>query len=192
MGYLFKNRVLTTMHAPKTDEDLLLLLRENHRKAFEYLYRGHYAMVEYFVKGNSGNEQDAEDIFQETMLVLFDKARYEQFTLSCTVKTFIYSVARNTWLKKLRDNRIKISVKDFERYDDIAVEEDNTENDKQQQVKTAMEQLGEGCRKILVLFYYQKMRMEKIAAELGYTNADNAKNQKYKCLQQLKTKLGNG
>ncbi len=180
------------MHAPKTDEDLLLLLRENHRKAFEYLYRGHYAMVEYFVKGNSGNAQDAEDIFQETMLVLFDKARYEQFTLSCTVKTFIYSVARNTWLKKLRDNRIKISVKDFERYDDIAVEEDNTENDKQQQVKTAMEQLGEGCRKILLLFYYQKKRMEEIAAELGYTNADNAKNQKYKCLQQLKTRLGNG
>lgn len=177
------------MSAQLNEDQIVALLRTDHRSAFGHLYRGYFRMVEYFVTKNSGNGHDAEDVFQETMLAMFDKAREEGFALSCTVKTFVYSVARNIWLKKLRDNRIKVSVTDFEKYDNIPLEEDAPENDKQDQLKTAIEQLGEGCRKILVLFYYQKKKMEEIAAELGYTNADNAKNQKYKCLQQLKSKL---
>jgi RNA polymerase sigma factor (sigma-70 family) len=180
------------MRNPKTDTEILLLLRGDHHTAFSYLYRAHYTMVEYFVTNNSGNNYDAEDIFQETMLVLFGKARNESFELSCSVKTFVYSIARNLWLKKLRDNRLKTGIKDFEQFEDIPVDETPADTDREEKVKKALEQLGDACRKILVLFYYQKKRMDEIASEMGYTNADNAKNQKYKCLQQLKTKLGNG
>lgn len=180
------------MSTQLTDEDLLTLLRTDQRSGFVYIYKNHFRMVEYFITKNSGNTYDAEDVFQETMVVLFNKARHEVFSLSCSLKTFVYSVARNIWLKKLRDNKIKTGITDFERYDPIEVQDEPEEDqDRQGELQKAIEQLGEGCRKILTLFYYMKKNMEEIAAELGYTNADNAKNQKYKCLQQLKSKLSN-
>jgi RNA polymerase sigma factor (sigma-70 family) len=178
------------MSAQPADAQLLDLLKTDYRSAFRHLYQEHFRMVEYFIIKNSGNTPDAEDVFQETMLALFNKSRQTDFSLSCALKTYIYSVARNLWLKKLRDTKREFRITDYEKYENIEAEETQEGDDgRQEKVKKAMEQLGEGCRKILVLFYYQKMDMQQIAEQLGYTNADNAKNQKYKCLQQLKSKL---
>jgi hypothetical protein len=49
-----------------------------------------------------------------------------------------------------------------------------------------MMNLGEPCRSLIDAFYLQKKSMTDIASFFGYTNADNAKNQKYKCLMRLK------
>jgi DNA-directed RNA polymerase specialized sigma24 family protein len=50
----------------------------------------------------------------------------------------------------------------------------------------ALKSLGEPCKSLLEGYYLQKMDMQALAAEFGYTNSDNAKNQKYKCLMRLK------
>ena len=47
-------------------------------------------------------------------------------------------------------------------------------------------ELGEPCSELIKDFYINKLSMEQIAEKFGYTNADNAKTQKYKCLQRLK------
>lgn len=177
------------MSANLTEAELPQMLRNDYRAAFKLLYRDYYRMVEYFVSKNSGNSADAEDIFQEAMIVLYNYSRESSFTLSCSIKTYIYSVCRNLWLKQLRKRDRQVTVKDFETFESIGAEEYTEDNEQVNLVTNAMQQLGEGCRKILTLFYYHKKNMEEIAAEMGYTNADNAKNQKYKCLQHLKTKL---
>jgi hypothetical protein len=53
-------------------------------------------------------------------------------------------------------------------------------------MEVALDSLGEPCRSILEDFYIAELNMEDIRVKFGYTNADNAKNQKYKCLQRLK------
>jgi len=53
-------------------------------------------------------------------------------------------------------------------------------------MEKAMSGLGEPCKSLLESYYLQKKSMVEIAADFGYTNADNAKNQKYKCLMRLK------
>ncbi len=180
------------MAAQPTDEHLLALLKADYRAAFTHLYRSYFKMVEYLIVQNSGNTPDAEDIFQETMLVLFNKSKEAEFSLSCTVKTFVYSIARNLWLKKLRGTKREVRLTDYEKYEQVDMDgQQEEENGKQLLIENAMEQMGESCRKILLLFYYMKKDMQQIAEELGYTNAENAKNQKYKCLQQLKSKLSN-
>jgi len=179
------------MTVPDNDIQLWSLLKADYKTAFGKLYREHFRMVEYFITKNSGSVADAEDIFQDAMLVVFDKSRDTGFELSCALSTFVYSVARNLWLKRLRSIKNQVNVADFEDHLNIPVEdEDAGENAGQiDKVRAAIETLGENCRKILVLFYYQKVSMQQIAEQLGYTNPDNAKNQKYKCLQQLKTKI---
>ena len=184
------NGINKKMKAPQEDEQIWSLLKADYKSAFRQLYREHFRMVEYFITKNSGSLADAEDVFQDAMIVIFDKSRDTGFELSCALSTFIYSVARNIWLKRLRGSKRELNINDCEEYLSLPEEEEPNENENQlDKIKAAIETLGDNCRKILVLFYYQKKNMEQIAAELGYTNSDNAKNQKYKCLQQLKTRI---
>jgi len=66
-------------------------------------------MVKSLIINNNGSSDDAADIFQETMIVLFEKAKSGEFELHCQLKTFIYSVSRRLWLKKLQQSSRFIS-----------------------------------------------------------------------------------
>ncbi len=146
-------------------------------------------MIKYFVAKNNGSEDDAGDVFQDGLVIFYEKLNTPGFALSCSIKTFIYAVCRNVWLKKLRQqNRLPSSFKDFEKVIEIPVEDDSDSITMLQFIKIekALNKLGENCKKLLEQFYYLKSTMKEIAGQFGYTNEDNAKNQKYKCLQRLK------
>ena len=48
------------------------------------------------------------------------------------------------------------------------------------------EKLGESCKKLLKLFYYQKASLKEIAASLNLTEK-TAKNTKYRCMKSLRS-----
>ena len=50
----------------------------------------------------------------------------------------------------------------------------------------ALDEIGEPCKTLLKDFYIKNLSMKDIQEKFGYTNTDNAKTQKYKCLQRLK------
>ena len=70
-----------------------------------------------------------------------------------------------------------------------SAEHEKSQEEKQITIRDSLRQLGDPCKSILLYFYYEQNTMEQIAERLGYTNADNAKNQKYKCLKRLKAVL---
>lgn len=154
-----------------------------------HLYKLHFPMILQLILNNSGNLDDAKDIYQETIIVLHDKIKRGDFELNSKLKTFIYSVSRRLWLKKLgQKSRFLGDINDYE--DFVAVENDvevHQEKDKQfMLMNTALLGLGEPCKTIIEDFYINGMSMFSICEKFGYTNADNAKTQKYKCLQRLK------
>ncbi len=173
-----------------TNEQVLLKgLAEHDRKAIETIYKENYSMVQAFILNNNGSYDDARDVFQEAMVALYEKAKSESFVLTCQIKTYVYSVCRRLWLKKLQQSgRFVSRVEGFE--DTIPVEEDLAYHEKQNMdfaiMERALNSLGEPCKSLLEAYYLQKKGMQDIAAEFGYTNSDNAKNQKYKCLMRLK------
>lgn len=120
------------------------------------------------------------------MVLLYEKANEESFVLSSSLKTWIYAVCRNKWLKQLEKKKKNYRFTDFEQFDPVEEPEEES-NSTHEILRASMSRLGVGCRKILLLFYYFKKSMDEIATELNYTNADNAKAQKYKCIQKLKT-----
>jgi RNA polymerase sigma factor (sigma-70 family) len=175
----------------KVDNETLLLqgLAMNDRKAIETIYKDNYNMVQALVLKNNGSADDAKDIFQEAMIVLFEKVRSGSLELNCQIKTYIYSVCRRLWLKKLmHQNRFLIA--DEAEVNVVSVDEDMEEHERQNtdfiMMERAIGHLGEPCKSLLEAFYMQKRSMQEIASSFGYTNADNAKNQKYKCLIRLK------
>ena len=68
--------------------------------------------------------------------------------------------------------------------DDISVHRERESH--YNQLDAALDQIGEPCRSLLKAYYHHDKNMQEIASDFGYTNPDNAKNQKYKCLARLR------
>lgn len=177
---------------PKTREDKELLegLRNGDNSVISYIYKTCYPSVSHLITGNKGSEDEAKDIFQEAVMVLYDKVTHENFELSSKLSTFLYAVCRRLWLKQLnrRENAMGTSNSDDLEIPDV--EHDiqlhlDKENDFAK-MDSALAQLGEPCQTILRDFYIKNKSMNEICDKFGYTNTDNAKTQKYKCLQRLK------
>ena len=171
------------------EKQLLEGLAKNDRQAIETLYKDHYKMVQSLIINNNGTADDARDVFQEAMIVLYEKVKTGAFELNCQIKTYLYSVCRRLWLKRLQQLQ-KYSGEVNSIAEVIPVEEEleaqEQRNAEFQTMERSMNSLGEPCKSLLEAYYLQKKSMVEIAAGFGYTNAENAKNQKYKCLMRLK------
>lgn len=172
-----------------SEKVLLQGLARNDKKAVETIYKDNYSTIQSLIINNNGSADDAKDIFQEAMIVLYEKARSGSFELNCLIKTYLYSVARRLWLKRLQQSsRYSGDIGHAESV--VPVEDDIEEHTRRDQefemMNKAIGNLGEPCKSLLEAFYLQKKNMQEIAANFGYTNAENAKTQKYKCLIRLK------
>lgn len=177
------------MSTTEKEKSLLEGLAKNDKQAIETIYRDNYAMIQAFVLNNSGNTDEARDIFQEAMIVLYEKAISGSFELHCQLKTYLYSVCRRLWLKRLQQlQRFGSRTEYLE--ETVPVEEELEVHEKRNAdfilMENALGKMGEPCKSLLEAYYLQKKHMQEIATEFGYTNADNAKTQKYKCLMRLK------
>ncbi len=171
------------------DNDILKGLAEGDRKSIELIYKNHFNMIQTLVINNSGSMDDARDLFQEALVVLYEKVRMGSFELNCQLKTYLYSVCKRLWLKRLQQSSRYVAT-DTEVESTVSVEEDMAVHEKRdadyELMNKAIGSLGEPCKSLLEAYYINKMNMQDIASQFGYTNADNAKNQKYKCLMRLK------
>jgi len=171
------------------DSEIILGILNDSKEILNRLYVTYFPMILQLVLNNSGNEDDAKDVFQESVIVLYNKVKSGNFELNSKLKTFIYSVSRRLWLKRLNaQNRTIRNIEDYSEF--IPVEDDlerHEEKDRQFEVmELALSQLGEPCKTIIEDYYMQNKSMQEICEKFGYTNSDNAKTQKYKCLQRLK------
>ena len=177
------------MRTETNEQKLLEGLAKNDRIAIETIYKQHYNMVQSLILSNSGYPDDAKDIFQEAMIVLYEKARSGSFELNSQLKTYLYSVCRRLWLKRL--NQLQKMSPEVESLEETIPVEDDLDLHLQRNLdflimEKSMKNLGEPCKSLLEAYYLGKKSMVEIAGDFGYTNADNAKNQKYKCLMRLK------
>ena len=185
---MYPNRI-NLLKAELNEQALLKGLAQNDSKAVETLYKSHFSMIQHFVTNNNGSFDDARDIFQEAMITLYEKVQLDNFGLTCQIKTYLFSICKNLWLKRLQQMG-KYSTPLSAQEETISVEEDMDRFEKKDAafaiMDRALNSLGEPCKSLLEGYYLNKKGMQELASQFGYTNADNAKNQKYKCLMRLK------
>ena len=174
------------------DQKIIQLLREkNQDSAFLKLYKN-YPSVEKLIRSKGGTKEDAKDIFQEALLVFYEKVNTSDFKLTSTISTYLYSVCRFLWKDQMNKRKINTTTLENENFSSDMESEMLLyweKEDKFKQIENALSQLGEKCLKILTLFYYKKVRMKIIAQQLGLTSEKAAKTQKYKCLEQAKENI---
>lgn len=174
-----------------SDAEMVSHLREGESDAFKAIYKSHFGMILNFVAKNSGNEADAEDIFQETVFILYNLVVKKDFELAVKLKTLIYSISRNLWLSELRKRgKGRERLKNYESYIMVDMSAHGNflfaKEEAYIKIEKAFRILGEACQKILGLYYFHHKSMEQIAGIMEMANADTAKNQKYRCIQSIK------
>jgi len=178
-----------------TEQQQLKALAKGDRETTEQIYQQHYPIINGWLIKNGGSADDAADLFQEAMVVMFGKAQNADFRLTCSIGTYLFAVSKHLWYKKLQQShkepsRLYDNVGDDNEIPGLAVEEDiNVHHEREahyEQLDSSLDKLGEPCRSLLKAFYHHDKSMQEISADFGYTNPDNAKTQKYKCLARLK------
>lgn len=175
---------------PVTDHKVIAGMLAGDRRAFEQLYSHYFPPIRTMIIRNSGTEDEAKDVFQDAVCVLYDKvSSTEGFFLTSQLNTYLYAICRRLWLKELKSNSRLTGEMEYVEQEaslelDLALHQEKEEQFERMQV--ALEKIGEPCRGILTDFYLKNLSMQEISEKFEYTNADNAKNQKYKCLQRLK------
>ncbi len=158
-------------------------------RAIRFIYQQYSQATSSFILYHGGSEQDADDIFQETVVAFIDVVKKGKYRMESSIKTFLTSIARNYWFNEMKKrDRSGHRDKVFELgrdKDEADVSEHIAEMEKKRQLRDLVDQLGESCRKVLVLFYYENMSMKEIVDHLPYENEQVVRNKKYKCLQAL-------
>lgn len=172
------------------DEELIESLKSGIKRneAIGFLYDNYFNTLSTYVINNRGTQEDAEDIFQEVLVNFIALVQAGKFRGESSIKTFLFSMNKFKWLNELkRRNNALGRETGFEKNKET-IEFNNLnlfEKDVTTQVKELLEKLGEQCRKILVMFYYDNFSMKEILDKLGYENEQVVRNKKYKCLKQL-------
>lgn len=174
-----------------SDVELVERLRSGERvdEMIRILYREHYESLSWYILNNSGTRQDAEDIFQEVIVTFINLVDKNRFRGESSIRTFLFSLNRHIWLNEIkRRGRASAREEKFEKKRDqevMDVSHHIMDREGREEVLRLVEQLGESCRKILLLFYYENQSMKEILELMHYENEQVVRNKKYKCLKQL-------
>lgn len=172
-----------------TDEQIIHLIRQNkYHPAMKGLY-AYFPVVKKFILKNSGTRQEAEDIFQEGLVIFCRKLESTGFVLSSSINTYVYGICRLLWMDELKKKKRQLNTD----MPGLAAESTNERIDEDieddrpvRQAQEAILKLGQKCRELLELFYFKKSSMKDIAGLLGFSSEKVAKNQKYRCLEKAK------
>ena len=174
-----------------TDQRLIQSLRSdaNPDEAIRHLYRTQFRLTVAYIKQNSGTEEDAEDIFQELVLLFIEILKKDKFRGESSVSTFLYALTRNIWLNELnRRGKSKRRDEIFEKgkdTSDLDVSHLIADRETKLHLMKVVDKLGETCKKILLAFYFENLAIKEILQTLNYENEQVVRNKKYKCLKQL-------
>lgn len=167
-----------------TDDEVITRIKQGDESALDYLYQKNYKMMVNMIIKNSGSQEEAEDIYQEALILFWRKITSGNLVLTSKISTYLYSVCQNLWRKEL-ERKSRLSNEEKE-------EIETNDYDAREQIKIihqSIGELGEVCRQILTLYYFDGLSMDIIAQRLGFSNADSVKTKKYKCKKELDEKI---
>lgn len=151
------------------------------------IYQVYFPTIKRFVLDNSGSEQDAKDVFQEGIIIIYRKIKEGNLNLISSFKSYIYSVCRFIWIKQLSKNKEDAEkLESYLEYEDVPdITDDEYEKNKQYKLyQKHFKRLEKDCQKLLQLFF-KKVPLKDIADELGIGSQQYIKRKKYKCKEQL-------
>ena len=168
-------------------------LRNKDHEIIRYVYRNYFDSILRLIAKNSGYNEDAEDIFQDALMIVYRKLKRDELKLSCSLKTYIYAVSRNLWLQKLQGkNKSQLELEDIkdESTEPFELNENLIEYEKYNLYQKHFLKLSKDCQKVLKLFL-KKTSLKEITKIMNFNSVDYTKTRKYLCKKNLKESILN-
>ena len=163
-----------------TEQEIFARICQGDEHALDVVYQKYYRMMVRMVTSNNGTEDEAKDIYQEAVVVFWQKAISGNLVLTSKMSTYIYSICLNLWRKELdRKKRHSNEEKDSIEYQEQEKEE------RERIIHECIDKLDDTCKKVLTYYYFDGMSMKEIAEKIGFANTDTTKTKKYKCKKKL-------
>ena len=162
-------------------------LLANRERALAQLYRQAFPPVRRLVQRQGGSAQDAQDIFQDALVVFYEQAVESTLVLTAAASTYLVGIARYRWQHELR-RRARLPYEVLSDGSELlAAEAPEDSAESAFAVLDYVERLGAKCRNMLLSFYYFQQPLTQIAEANGYRSVRSATVQKFKCLERLRT-----
>jgi len=176
-----------------TVEAILEGLKTSDSAVLEYVYKKYFPIVRFFVIKNSGTDEDAKDVFQEAVILIYKRLRDGSLELTCAFKTYLYSVCRILWLRQLEKRKVRNEVVTDNQvfiHLDEDVEGQLTEQEQFRIYQKHFQLLHKDCQEILQLFL-KKVPLKDIAQKMGIKSDKYLKKRKYECKEALIKRIQN-
>jgi RNA polymerase sigma factor (sigma-70 family) len=177
-----------------TDEEIINGLKTQDLVIIKSIYKQFFQQIRFLIRSNSGTEMDAEDIFQDAMVIIYQKISSANLKLVCSFNTYLQSVCRHLWLQRLNKREFSCEYKEVVNLDECQYnythEEQAEEFEKYKLYQQHFLRLSQDDQKVLKLFI-KKISLKEIAHIMGYKSVEYAKVRKYICKEKLKNSILN-
>ncbi|MCD4773550.1 MAG: sigma-70 family RNA polymerase sigma factor [Bacteroidales bacterium] len=174
------------------NEEILLGIKVHDISVLNYIYDKFYPRIKKFIKKNNGNNRDAEDIFQETIIIIYRNINEKDLILTCDFYTYFFTVCRNTWLKQLKKNKKRVDKYDIDDKEILEIDKNLDKlfiiNEKHKLYQKHYKTLKNICQEVIRLSL-QNIPLKIIATKTGFKNAETAKYKKHICLKELFSRI---
>jgi len=174
--------------AENNDKILIEGIKKQNEKVIAEIYTRFFPSVRHYIYRNNGSIEDAQDIFNDAIVVVLMKAREGALELKCSLKTYIYAICRNLWLKKI--NSEKIDLISYDEVEDTLVGsgviEEELYNFSRAQFlfQKHLVKMSSTCRRI-IQYFLEGMSFKEISEIMHYDNESYARKRKYRCVKLL-------
>jgi DNA-directed RNA polymerase specialized sigma24 family protein len=150
---------------------------------FMQLYQQAFPLVAKYVHTMGGSFEEARDVFQDALVIYYEKLATSGVTLKYSERSYILGIAKHCWSKKNKGNNRYTSLPDS--LQGIAMEETAGASSAEKLLEL-LHTSGQKCMELLRAFYYDKLPMHKLASLFGFSSERSATVQKYKCLEKVR------
>jgi RNA polymerase sigma factor (sigma-70 family) len=174
-----------------SDQKFIQRIRENDKSVLGEIYVKYEKQVFNYIKAHGGDDFDAEDMLQESIIVIWQNVNNGKFDLSSKLGTYIVAIAKNKWRSELR-KRNKLSNSELSE-NTINPDKNPLEivlsEEKKNIFREAFNYIQPICKQLLMLFYFEEKSLEEITKILKFSNTNVTKSKKYQCKKSLESVL---
>lgn len=170
-----------------SNEELVEGVQNKNSRIINYIIKESFPAIKNMVLSNNGTLSDADEVFQEALIVLYSKVKENKLELTCSLSTYLYSISNYKWLQELRRKRPNDNIS--EAFDlEAELEEDTLyqiyKNERIKLYREKFEELKDECKKVLQMFI-MKIPLSEITKIMNYSSEQIARNKRYKCKEAL-------
>jgi RNA polymerase sigma factor (sigma-70 family) len=160
---------------------------QQREKTFEYLYEEVFPAVTSFISKQGGSFQDAKDIFQDALVIFYEKQLSGEVNVRLSPEAYLVGIAKHLWIKRFKTDLNFSSLDLLEK--EISIQENYFEDKSTNKLLTLLEVTGKKCLELLRSIYYEKQSMDEVSNTFGFSSSHSASAQKYKCIEKMKDKV---